>query len=261
MATATLMNHCGGKEVTVEELLSIETPPATKTWHPIPHHEVLARVQQTLIAGGYEITRQQLSVAKEGHRFFGVLDLSSRITEGVTLAAGVRNSSDKSFPIGFCVGNRVFTCDNLAFSAEIVISKRHTINGRDRYEEGIASAVAQLPQHITSLQNWITRLQCKEVSPEVCDSIILKSYEEELIGARTLPQVIKEWRNPSYDEFKPRNLWSLYNAFTTALGLQKNPAKQALTTIKLQRLFNVNPPVDLYEPFPLTDDDYYTGAD
>jgi hypothetical protein len=30
---------------------------------------------------------------------------------GVSLAVGIRNSWDQSFPLGFCAGARVFVCD------------------------------------------------------------------------------------------------------------------------------------------------------
>lgn len=275
MTQGTLINHCGGREVSWEELAQIEAPPPTATWYPVPHYQVLAKVRDTLTLAGYDITRQQLSVAKEDKRFFGVLDLSSRIRDGVTLAAGIRNSNDRTFPIGFCVGSRVFTCDNLAFSSEIVISKRHTRFGRDRYEEGIATAVSQLRHHVEAQGQWIDGLRSRELSREEADSIILRSYEEELIGARMLPQLIHEWRKPSYEDFRARNAWSLYNAFTTCLGrmMQAQPAKAALTTIKLQRLFQpevIDAQYERIEPerhlagatSPIDPDDLWgTGAD
>ena len=80
-------------------------------------------------------------MSNNNHRFFGVLDIEAPLAEGVTLSVGVRNSNDKSFPIGFCEGNRTFVCDNVAFSSEVVITKRHTRFGNDRYQEGVAAAI------------------------------------------------------------------------------------------------------------------------
>ena len=39
---------------------------------------------------------------------------------------GIRNSHDKRFPAGMVLGSTVLVCDNLAFSGEIEISRRHT---------------------------------------------------------------------------------------------------------------------------------------
>lgn len=239
--TATLMNHRGAREVTLNELTTIEAPPPTDTWFPISHFDVWQAVHATLRSAGYEVEKQQFSLARDNHRFFGVLDLQNRIIDGISLAVGIRNSTDKSFPIGMCCGQRVFCCDNLAFTSEIVISKKHTRFGEERYREGISKAVASLGQYQAAQAEWIDRLRSRRLTREEADSIILRSYEEELISVRTLPLVINEWRKPSYDDFHEKTGWSLWNAFTHALGLTeqaKNPAKAALTTIKLQRLMS-----------------------
>ncbi|MCA9085867.1 MAG: hypothetical protein KDA81_17530, partial [Planctomycetaceae bacterium] len=104
-------------------------------------------VEETLDHAGFQVRRSQLSVSNNNHRFFGVLDIHTPLAEGVSLSVGVRNSNDKSFPIGFCVGNRTFVCDNLAFSSEVVISKRHTRFGNDRYQEGVAAAIERLNEY------------------------------------------------------------------------------------------------------------------
>jgi hypothetical protein len=239
MASSTLMSHCGGRDVTLNELATIEAPPPTETWFPVAHFDVFRAAQQTLTSAGYTIGKQRFAISHQGHRFFGVLDLENRILDGVSLAVGIRNSTDKSFPIGFCCGQRVFVCDNLAFTSEIVVAKKHTKFGQDRYQEGIACAVQQLSQYQQAQADWIGGLQARHLAREEADSLILRSYEENLIGARELPQVIKEWRTPQFDEFRDATAWSLWNAFTTVLGRTKQtrPADAAITTIKLQRLF------------------------
>jgi len=38
-----------------------------------------------------------------------------------------------------------------------------------------------------------------------------------ILTPRQLPVVKKEWLTPSYDDFRPRTMWSFYNACTEAL--------------------------------------------
>jgi hypothetical protein len=38
-----------------------------------------------------------------------------------------------------------------------------------------------------------------------------------VLTPRQLPVVKKEWLNPSYEDFRPRTMWSFYNACTEAL--------------------------------------------
>jgi hypothetical protein len=65
------------------------------------------------------------------HDFFS-LDAGALITlqgRGIfewTWAVGIRNSHDKTFPAGLVAGTKVFCCDNLAFSGEVQISRKHT---------------------------------------------------------------------------------------------------------------------------------------
>src|ERR1043166_8340719 len=111
MAGGQLMLHRGAVEVTREELNTYEAPPPTATWFPIAHRVVLDTVLGTLGEAGFQVTRQSLAIAKDGHRFFGTLDLSTTLADGVALSVGVRSSTDKSFPLGWACGSRVFVCD------------------------------------------------------------------------------------------------------------------------------------------------------
>ncbi len=239
MATSTLMNHRGAREVDRTELLTIEPPPATQTWFPIAHRAVLDSVWTTLEGAGFQIRQSRLSLSHGDARFFGTLDLATPINDGVSLAVGIRNSTDQSFPIGFCCGQRVFVCDNLAFTSEIVVSKKHTRFGQERYLEGLARAVSSLDQYRQAAGQWIAELQAHELSDDAANSYLLQAYEREIIGIRLLPLVIETWRRPPRDEYRPRTAYSLFNCFTDVLGRTRQstyPAEAALATMRLSKL-------------------------
>jgi hypothetical protein len=100
MATSNLVLHCGGREVTRDELAMLRCPPPTKTWAPVGHVRVLETALATLGEAGYSIEKMRLGVAGDDGRFFGTLDLTTPLTgDGtVTLAVGIRNSIDKTYP-------------------------------------------------------------------------------------------------------------------------------------------------------------------
>ncbi len=52
--------------------------------------------------------RPATAVTPDDARFFGTLQLQAEILPGVGMAVGIRNSADKSMPIGFCCGQSVF---------------------------------------------------------------------------------------------------------------------------------------------------------
>ncbi len=247
MIQSNLVLHRGAREVDVEELDRIPCPPPTATWFPVKHSVVLDRVCATLTGAGFGIEAMQLSLARDNARFFGTLTLKNKLSSDACLAVGVRNSTDKSFPIGLVCGSRVFVCDNLAFSSEIVIARRHTKFGSDRFNEAVSQAVVGLHEYQVSAQARIAQLQNWELEPLEADSLLLKSFETGLVSSRLLPAVITAWRNPEHPEFRPRTGWSLLNAYTGVLkDRQKtSPQEAALQTIQLQRLLSPPDIVDV----------------
>src|SRR4051812_10966981 len=124
--TANLVLHCGATRVTRADLDRYKAPDPTDTWFPVSHAKVLDTALERLDEAGYRTTKTDLGVSKDGHRFFGTLDLDVPLVAGVALAVGLRNSTDKSFPLGFCAGNRTFVCDNLAFRSDLLVKRKHT---------------------------------------------------------------------------------------------------------------------------------------
>src|SRR5437899_350776 len=123
----TLMLHAGANPVEYDALRALETPAATPTHIPIPHFRVVDLVAHSLGYYGHQIVEQHLGVTPDGMRFFGVLSLKSDYT-GYSDMVGLRNSHDRKFPVGVSFGSCTFVCDNLAFSGDHVIKRKHTAN-------------------------------------------------------------------------------------------------------------------------------------
>jgi hypothetical protein len=72
-----------------------------------------------------------------------------------------------------------------------------------------------------------------------------RSFEKGIISALQLPKVLKEWREPSFEEFEPRTPWSLFNAFTTVLRDRAvtQPTDFAVRTMRLNALLGPTPSV------------------
>jgi hypothetical protein len=236
MLMSQLILHRGARAVSREELDEVPTPNPTNTWFPVGHSHVLDQATETLGKAGFLVRKQSLALSREGARFFGTLDLEVPLVTGVHLAVGLRNSIDQSLPLGFCAGSRVFVCDNLSFQSELLVNRKHTRNGQARFAEAIALAVQSLHAFRQAEAQRIRKFQHRELTDENADALILRVYEKNFVSYRALPRVISEWRNPSFEDFQPRTLWSLLNAFTTILGErhQSNPQQFASLTIGLQ---------------------------
>jgi hypothetical protein len=238
MPGTQLVLHCGAKEVSREELATVEAPPPTKTWFPIKHSDVLDAVLETVDQTGFAVENMRLALSRQGAQFFGTLDLRSPIADGVSLAVGVRNSINQTLPLGFVAGTRVFVCDNLAFRSELLVSRKHTVNGRVRFREAIAQAVQGLETFRAVESRRVELMRAAALTDVEAESLILRAYERRIVSHRLLPDVIRGWREPGHDDFQARTTWSLYNAFTGALAdrARSNPQQHAALTMRLAAL-------------------------
>jgi hypothetical protein len=231
----------GARRVTYGELETLSTPPATGSWHPIGHAKVLSTVLENLDMLWFEIKSMDLAIAKEGRQFFGTLDITSEVAEGVRLAVGVRNSVDKSLSAAMCCGERVIVCSNLMFGAEIQIARKHTANVERDFGYGVLEAIKRLRDYQRTSGDRVGRLRGLELTDDRANSLILSSFETGIVGARLLPALIKEWREPSYEEFQPRTAWSLLNCYTTVLKDRQRtqPVQAAMETVAFQEMLAV----------------------
>lgn len=239
MSNTSLVLHCGGRTVEREELRQFIPPPATRTWKPISHERVLDTALATLGEAGYAVNKMKLGVSHEGQRFFGTLDLAAPLVPGVSLAVGLRNSVDKSFPMGFCAGSRVFVCDNLAFRSELLIRRKHTANGQARFSTDIAGAIASLASFRTAETVRIHALQDRVLTDAEAESLMLRaSIQRGIVAQNQLGTIFTEYHEPRHADFQPRTAWSLLNAFTEVLRdmQEKNPNELVKRTMRLQAM-------------------------
>ena len=228
-----LMMHAGAKEIEYEGLRQLETPPPTDTHVPVPHFRVVDLIRTTLGMYGHQIVGEHHGVTEDGMRYFGLLSLKSTYGNYED-TVGLRNSHDRSFPVGVGFGSRVFVCDNLAFSADTVIKRKHTANLKRDLPGIIGELIDPLALHREAQARTFERYEQTMLTAEMADHAILSMYRDGIIGVQKIADVIKEWDAPRFAEFNDRNAWRLFNAATYVLTgrVVENP------TIT-QRLHNV----------------------
>lgn len=257
---AKMMLHCGAKPVTRQQLTLVEPPPPTETWVPVKHSVVLDLVSSMLGGAGFSVVREQLGLTRDARRFFGTLDLRSELAAGITLAVGVRNSTDQSLPLGFCAGSRTFVCDNLAFSSELIVKRKHTKHGELRFREAISLAVGNLAQFQAAEMRRIESMQERILAPYEAEHLLLTAFERGILSARTLPKALAVYRDPGFDWGPRDRMWHLFNVINLPMQGRSgtNPQAFALCTMRLMALLGQEPGYD--EP-PLPDIVLEAGPD
>jgi len=211
-----MMLHCGADTVTREDVFAVKTPPGTDTWYPLSHRSLLNDVQAELKACGFNLEGERHALSHEGARYFGVfaISLPSRSQADTGWVVGLRNSHDKTYPAGLVAGTRVFVCDNLSFSGEVRLSRKHTKFAFRDLRQLMARAVGQLGEKFRKLDERVEAYRIQPFGDRDAHDFIVRSIDSRVITPTQVPDVLKEWREPSFEAFRPRTLWSLHNAFT-----------------------------------------------
>lgn len=208
--------HSGGELISLEALRSVPTPPRTDTHVPLPHHELVDMVRYALGYFGHEVEDEAHAIDKDGARYFGLLSLKSTYGN-YSDTVGLRNSSDKTFPIGIAFGAKVFVCSNLSFVGDHVIRRKHTSNSKRDLPGLVAEIVQPLQaQRIAQNQKLLT-YQATPVSDAIADHAIMDMYRQDIIGVQRIADVLEQWERPAHD-WGNKTAWRLFNAATFALS-------------------------------------------
>lgn len=213
-----LLLHCGGRAVERQAVQRIPTPRATETWMPIPHLDLVAQVERTLKSNGLFIGTQAHSLSHGGMRYFGLMEIQhSENATDYCWVLGLRNSHDKTFPAGITAGASVFVCDNLSFSGEVKLARKHTVHIARDLPGLVQTAVGKLMNRWHHQDARLSAYKCAEIEDRAAHDLIVRATDVGVCPNKLIPRVLQEWREPSHDAFEPRNAWSLFNAFTEAL--------------------------------------------
>lgn len=219
MQALNLMVHTGNATKVDRAVLGTwKTPEPQGIWRPIPHSVLVDGVQKSLERSGLQVVAEAHAVSTNGARYFGMLQVQNgKNAEDYATVIGLRNSHDKTFPAGLVVGSGVFVCDNLAFSGEIAIARKHTTNLRRDLPSLIEGAVGRLGELRQRQDDRIGQYKLTGIGDSEAHDIVIQALDARVLPVTRIPDVIREWREPKHEEFKPRNAWSLFNSFTEVL--------------------------------------------
>ncbi len=210
-----LLLHCGASAVTRGNLALSPTPQATSTWKPIPHMLLLQVIERALLERGFVVVNQAHGLTHDDARYFGLLEIASNHADAeYRYVVGVRNSHDMRFSAGIVAGSQVQVCDNLCFSGEIQLARKHTPRILQDLLRLAGDAVGGLKRYWDQHDMRVERYQIAEINDAQAHDLIVRSVDQGVMANSYIPKVLSEWRHPSHREFEVKNVWSLQNAFT-----------------------------------------------
>ena len=205
-----------------DQLKAVKTPEKTATHTPIPHSLLVSKARKALDKAGFSISEEEHALARGGQRYFGGFAL---------------NSSDKSTAASACMGNSMLVCDNMCFSSDVKLARRHTVNILRDLDGMLAKAISRIRSSWADMGQRIEAYKEAEISPEVASNLAVDLAECKALPERDVYKTVKEFRDPRHPEFRGNTLWNLYNAVTENLkggDLSKLPER----TMKMQSIFD-----------------------
>jgi hypothetical protein len=234
------LSHSQSQIVTRAELLTIPPPVGTATWKPIAHGDLIQAIDRQLLVRGIQIQQERYAIQREGARLFGVLDLAFENTAEFCAAMGIRTANDRSMALEIAVGVKVFVCDNLCFSGDLIaLRRKHT--ARFNLNADISIAIDRYQEHLTALRGQIAGLQARPLEDREAKLLIFDAFAQEILPLRFFPWVTAAYFKPHPElmtDCQPRTAWGLHNAFTRAIR-EMAPAPAFAATTKLGQFFGL----------------------
>ena len=218
MNKCNLILHCGAAEVPRKALVAVPTPAPTETWRPIPHEEYVRQVEWELPRYGLDIVHEAHALTHDGARYFGLIQVQNGCNSpDYSWVLGLRNSHDKTLTAGLVAGAQVFVCDNLAFSGEVQISRKHTAYILEDLPGLVGNALGRLLLMFKSQDQRVERYRATRLSDADAHDLTIQALDKGVVCASKIPALLHEWREPRYEDFEPRTVWSFFNATTEVL--------------------------------------------
>lgn len=229
----------GKEKISRAELALIETPEPTDTFKPIPHHELVNSLIETLSFRHINVVSDEYVTDADGARMFGLLQLDATFLD-LRFSIGIRNAHDKSMRLGLVAGYNVMVCSNMSFNGEFkpVLAKH---SKHFNLEDALTIGVDRIQKGWTPMKAELEHRRTTELTDDQARLMIYQAFLQERFPIKLMKPVDKEYFNPSYEEFKPKTLWSLENSFTHSFK-QLNPIPQYQSTARLGTFMkNVTP--------------------
>ncbi len=195
-----------------EELAKIPVPAATRTHQPVPHHQIVEALAETLSFRHIGVVNEEYAVSGDGMKMFGVLDLETQM-EGCRFSIGIRNSHDKSLRLGLTAGLRVFVCSNMAFSGDFTpVLAKHSKSFN--LIDTLAVGVDRIQRNFEPMQRQVEGWRQTQISDAQAKLILYSAFVDGQLDAprSLLNEVHRLYFEPEYEEFSARTMWSLSNA-------------------------------------------------
>ena len=204
--------------MTKEELLNIRVPSYTDTYSAVPHRAIIEVIQEELDRHGLTAVSEKYNTNNKGTQVIGYVDIVHPDGTNLGMRLAFRNSYDKSMSVAFVAGSLVWICGNGMISGELQFLRKHTGSVNRELHEKVMTTIGYLDEHFRRMLFYSEVMKNRFLTREDMAKVLGKMFfQENLVTPTQLGIIKKEFKEPSFEEFRYDNLWSLYNYVTYSL--------------------------------------------
>lgn len=218
-----LLLHKGAQPATIDEVNSIPAPAHTNTWAPIAHGDYIQIVKDEIEAQGWGIQSQEYGLKSGklnedevvGAKLFGIIELEPHKSDSeFSMCFGLRSSIDKSIPIGLFWGDSMFVCDNMMYSGEGELIKKHYPGNMAELTSQVADVVEDIDKKAKQRELTYEFYKSVHFTSDKFNDLAVRAMMKGVLPPSKMRELVNEWVNPRHKEFREPTLFNAMNAFT-----------------------------------------------
>lgn len=153
------------------ELACIPVPPATPTQKPVPHHEIVEALIETLGFRHIGVVDEEYAASNDGMKMFGVR--SGNSDGRVPLFDWSQKLARQKLPPG--VAYRVFVCSNMAFSGDFTpVLAKHSKSFN--LIDTLAVGVDRIQRNFEPMQRQVEQWRSSQISDDRAKLILYEAF-------------------------------------------------------------------------------------
>lgn len=190
-------------------------------WEGLEHGRFASLMVDAIHANDMDIEDESWMTNPDGSDLFCSIRVKSSQLDNLLcdthgrFCIGGRHSNKQKTSIQIVAGYEVAVCSNGVFSGEFFLKQRHVRGTGEILLPLMQNAVLNARNHLVNdLPYTIRGMRRTRLTEAAANKLLVEAGRRGVISWSSLGKVDAAWRNPPHEEFRDRNCWSMYNAFT-----------------------------------------------
>ena len=206
-------------DTTKARIINAPLPEDTRTYKRITNEELINLTLESIYGAGFSLQSERYTMARDGDIANGMYSIRNVADSEMQLNIAWQNSYNKQLTLKYCLGVKIFVCENGGVSGDMGAFKRkHTGDVQEFTPKHIIEYIKTAGDVFADMQRQRERLKQIEITKRTAAELIGRAYiENQFINTTQLNIIKSQFEKPLFDYGAPGSLWELYQWITYSL--------------------------------------------